>query len=54
MFVDYYSHGPRVSEVPEAMLVRCIVMYSFTNLHKTRYLSHQTAAAKQALAEERA
>ena len=52
--MDYYSYGPRVSEVPEAMLGRCIVMYSSTNLHKARYLSHQTAAAKQALVEERA
>ena len=52
--MDYYSHGPRVSKVPEAMLGRCIVMYSTTDLHEARYLSHQTAAAKQVLVEERA
>ena len=29
------------------MLGLCIVVYTFTNLQKSRYLSRQTTAAKQ-------
>jgi len=47
MFMDYFNRGPRGSEVPEAMLGLCIVVYTFTNLQKSRYLSRQTTAAKQ-------
>ena len=32
LIMDYYNHGPRESEVPEAMLGLCIIMYTFTNL----------------------
>ncbi|MDP6496259.1 MAG: hypothetical protein FI710_14725 [SAR202 cluster bacterium] len=32
LIMDYYNHVPRESEVPEAMLGLCIIMYTFTNL----------------------
>ncbi|MCI0801573.1 MAG: hypothetical protein J4N85_06275 [Chloroflexi bacterium] len=39
LFMDQFNHGPRGSEVPEAMLGLCIIIYTFTNLQKARYLS---------------
>jgi hypothetical protein len=37
--MDYFNSGPRGSEVPEALLGLCIIIYTFTNLQKARYLS---------------
>jgi hypothetical protein len=54
LFMDYYNHGPRGSEVPEAMLGLCIIMYTFTNLRKARFLSRQTATANQEKVRESA
>ncbi len=54
LIMDYYNHGPRGSEVPEAMLGLCIIMYTFTNLQKARMLNRQAATADQKLAKESA
>ena len=54
LFMDQFNHGPRGSEVPEAMLGLCIIMYTFTNLQKARYLSRQTPAANRESVKERA
>ena len=39
--MDHYNHGPRGSEVPEAMLSLCIIIFTITNLQKARYLGRQ-------------
>ena len=39
LFMDHFNSGPRGSEVPEALLGLCIVIYTFTNLRQARYLS---------------
>ncbi|MCH8893593.1 MAG: hypothetical protein IIB32_08855 [Chloroflexi bacterium] len=54
LFMDQFNHGPRGSEVPEVMLGLCIIMYTFTNLQKARYLSRQTTAANRESVKERA
>ena len=54
LFMDQFNHGPRGSEVPEVMLGLCIIMYTFTNLQKARYLSRQTKAANSESVKERA
>lgn len=41
LFMDHYNHGPRGSEVPEAMLSLCIIIFTITNLQKARYLGRQ-------------
>ena len=41
LFMDLFNSGPRGSEVPEALLGLCIVIYTFSNLKQARYLSRQ-------------
>lgn len=43
LVMDYFNSGPRGSEVPEALLGLCIIIYTFTNLQKARYLSRVAA-----------
>jgi hypothetical protein len=52
LVMDYYNHGPRGSEVPEAMLGLCIIIYTFTNLQQARLLSRHAANTDQKLAKE--
>ncbi len=39
LFMDHFNSGPRGSEVPEALLGLCIVIYTFSNLRQARRLS---------------
>jgi len=39
LFMDHFNSGPRGSEVPEALLGLCIVIYTFSNLCQARSLS---------------
>ena len=39
LFMDHFNSGPRGSEVPEALLGLCIVIYTFSNLRQARNLS---------------
>ena len=39
LLMDHFNSGPRGSEVPEALLGLCIVIYTFSNLRQARYLS---------------
>ena len=41
LFMDHFNSGPRGSEVPEALLGLCIVIYTFNNLKQARFLSRQ-------------
>jgi len=50
--MDHFNHGPRGSEVPEVMLGLCIVVYTFTNLQKARYLRRLAGAATSANVRE--
>ena len=43
MVMDHFNSGPRGSEVPEALLGLCLIIYTFTNLQKARYLSRVAA-----------
>ena len=45
LFMDHFNSGPRGSEVPEALLGLCIVIYTFNNLRQARYL-HRLASGK--------
>ena len=45
LFMDHFNSGPRGSEVPEALLGLCIVIYTFTNLRQARYLNRLAASA---------
>ena len=38
LIMDHFNSGPRGSEVPEALLGLCLIIYTFTNLQKARYL----------------
>ena len=38
LFMDHFNSGPRGSEVPEALLGLCILIYTFTNLRHARHL----------------
>ena len=38
LVMDHFNSGPRGSEVPEALLGLCLIIYTFTNLQKARYL----------------
>ena len=38
LFMDHFNSGPRGSEVPEALLGLCIIIYTFANLKQARYL----------------
>ena len=48
LVMDYFNHGPRGSEVPEVMLGLCIMVYTFTNLQKARYLRREARTAASA------
>ena len=52
LVMDHFNHGPRGSEVPEVMLGLCIVVYTFTNLQKARYLRRLAGAATSANVRE--
>lgn len=39
LIMDHFNSGPRGSEVPEALLGLCIVIYTFNNLKQARYLN---------------
>ena len=53
LVMDQFNSGPRGSEVPEALLGLCIIMYTFTNLQKAWYLSRQAiTSANQTPMEE--
>jgi len=39
LFMDYFNSGPSGSEVPEALLGLCIVIYTFANLRQARLLA---------------
>lgn len=59
LVMDHFNSGPRGSEVPEALLGLCLIIYTFTNLQKARYLSRLAAQPieqepLQELSEERA
>ena len=41
LFMDLFNSGPRGSEVPEALLGLCIIIYTFSNLRQARYLRNQ-------------
>ena len=43
LVMDHFNSGPRGSEVPEALLGLCLIIYTFTNLQKARYLSRVAA-----------
>ena len=43
LFMDHFNSGPRGSEVPEALLGLCIVIYTFTKLRQARNLSRFAA-----------
>lgn len=45
LFMDYFNSGPRGSEVPEAVLGLCIVIYTLSNLRRARFLSHTATFA---------
>ncbi len=45
LFMDYFNSGPRGSEVPEALLGLCIVIYTFSNLKQARYLSRRARSS---------
>jgi hypothetical protein len=55
LVMDHFNHGPRGSEVPEAMVGLCIIIYTFTNLQKARYLKNLagTIHSTKRSAEER-
>ena len=55
LVMDHFNHGPRGSEVPEVMLGLCIMIYTFTNLQKARYLRSLagTIAPRKRSVEER-
>ena len=48
LVMDRFNHGPRGSEVPEVMLGLCIMIYTFTNLQKARYLRRVAGSATPA------
>ena len=52
LVMDRFNHGPRGSEVPEVMLGLCIMIYTFTNLQKARYLRRVAGSATPANAGE--
>ena len=52
LVMDYFNHGPRGSEVPEVMVGLCIMIYTFTNLQKARYLRREAGTATSANATE--
>ena len=45
LFMDHFNSGPRGSEVPEALLGLCIVIYTFSNLRQARYLGRLNRSA---------
>jgi hypothetical protein len=59
LVMDYFNSGPHGSEVPEALLSLCIIIYTVTNLQKARYLSRfaglptENQTAEQEPTEER-
>jgi hypothetical protein len=54
LVMDRFNHGPRGSEVPEVMLGLCIMIYTFTNLQKARYLRRVAGTATPADTKEAA
>ena len=61
LFMDHFNSGPRGSEVPEALLGLCIVIYTFSNLRQARNFSRLTRCpaktadpTNQAIAKESA
>ncbi|MCH7735876.1 MAG: hypothetical protein IH872_00590 [Chloroflexi bacterium] len=54
LVMDNFNHGPRGSEVPEVMLGLCIIIYTFTNLKRARYLSRLAGSATSATNKETA
>ena len=52
LVMDHFNHGPRGSEVPEVMLGLCILVYTFTNLQKARYLRRLAGTATSANVRE--
>jgi len=54
LVMDHFNSGPRGSEVPEAMLGLCIIMYTFTNLKQARRLNKVGVSSDGELAKESA
>ncbi|MDA1128297.1 MAG: hypothetical protein O2913_06320 [Chloroflexi bacterium] len=42
LVMDHFNSGPRGSEVPEALLGLCIVVYTLSNLRQARHLNRLT------------
>jgi len=53
LFMDHLNSGPRGSEVPEVLVGLCIIIYTFSNLKRARYLNRlaRRAAAKDTPAD---
>jgi hypothetical protein len=53
LFMDHFNSGPRGSEVPEVLVGLCIIIYTFSNLKRARYLNRlaRRAAAKDTPAD---
>ena len=47
LIMDHFNSGPRGSEVPEALLGLCIVVYTFSNLRQARILGRLAEDARK-------